>query len=255
MQVGSLSANRNLLIGLAIFLELAAAIAYFMYYYNPTQVKLKELNSIVEKKSREVREIEMTKRLLSEKRKEIERLRADIARLERYFPEEVFIPRVLVLLENLAQATHLKIDSITPGVIGAAKPGTAAAPATTAAARPAATPAVAPAGTPAGATAASAPATSGNPNAVKFDSTREYKTINVDFNVIGTFQNVNNFMNELTTFPKLVVVDTLTLTPRETNRTGRNSQQNKDVEVGSSVELTTKMPLTFYIQQAKQPVF
>ena len=250
-----MSQNRNLLIGLAIFIEIAAAVAYFMYYYQPTQIELKTLQATVEKKSREVREIEMTKRLLAEKRNEISRLKADIARLERYFPEEVFIPRVLVLLENLAQATHLRIENIKPGMLGAARAGAApaaaptAAPAAAAAARPATTPVP-------GAAATSGTAAGGSPNAIKFDQNREYKTISVDFNVVGTFQNVGNFMNELTTFPKLVVVDTLVLSPTGAKeiQSGSSGQQGAP-DVGGAVNLNAKMPLTFYIQQAKQPEF
>jgi len=143
MQVGSLSANRNLIVGAIIFIELALAVGYYIQYYKPAVDNLVMLNATVEKKSRDVREIENTKRMLGDKQKEIERLKTDIARLERYFPEEVFIPRVLVLLENLAQATHLKIDSIKPGMQGvASKPGMPSA-AGTAAQRPATTPSAA----------------------------------------------------------------------------------------------------------------
>jgi len=65
-------------------------------------------------------------------------------------------------------------------------------------------------------------------------------------------------MNELTTFPKLVVVDNLALSPLSTTSgasSSNASQQQNEVEVGSSIQLTAKMPLTFYIQQAKQPEF
>jgi len=263
MEVGSLSANRNLIIFLIIILELVGGGYYYMFPLKANQQKLKDLNVVVEKKSREVREVEMTKKLLAEKRKEIERLKTEIARLERFFPEEVFIPRVLVLLENLAEATHLSIGTIKPGTQAAAgrRPGTPPSavqkPAGAEMAQ-APTPTVGPAargnravpGNPA------APgAGPGDKTATKFDSNREYKTINVDFDVKGTFQNISNFMNELTTFPKLVVVDTLDLTPSTKSGSDTNSQTEKEVEVGASAELAAKMPLTFYIQQTSAPEF
>ncbi len=255
MEVGSLSANRNLLIILLIILELAAGVVYFIYHYQPTQMELKELNAIVERKKREVREIEMTKRLLSEKRKEIERLKADIARLERFFPEEVFVPRVLVLLENLAEATHLKIQTIKPGLHGVgARPG-ATAPV---AKRQAETAQVTPPAAPGAAGKTTGTTQAANPAAMKFDSTKEYKTIGVDFDVRGSFQNIYNFMNELTTFPKLVVVDTITMAPEGSagkDSKGKSATRQNEPESGAYVELIVKMPLTFYIQHSKQPEF
>ena len=118
MEVGSLSANRNLLVILSMIVWIAGGVAYFVYYYQPQQIILKEKVEVIERKKREVREIELTKRLLEETKEEIERLKSDIARLEKFFPEEVFVPRVLVLVENLAMATHVEISHIRPSSAG-----------------------------------------------------------------------------------------------------------------------------------------
>ncbi len=232
MEIGSLSANRNLIIGFLCFVVLALAFAYGKFYYMPTQVKIQDLEKIVEKKERDVREIEMTRRLLSEKKQEIERLKVDIARLERFFPEEVFIPRVLVLIENLANATHLKVGSIKPAK-GAKRSKSSAK---SGVAKP---------------TASSAKAKT----PTSFDSKKEYKTSAIDFKAKGTFQNLYNFMNELTTFPKLVVVDNLKLVPENDNNEESSTDYGNEVEVGSYVDLAIDMPLTFYIQRQKQPEF
>jgi Tfp pilus assembly protein PilO len=241
MEVGSLSGNRNLLLALWIIVVLGLGGAFYMYYYQPTQKQVQELETIVEKKKREVREIEMTKRLLAEVNQEIERLKVDIARLEKFFPEEVFIPRVLVLIENLAEATHITIDSIKP-VSGASRSSSAPS---SAAAQPA------PAAAPAAAAAAAA-----KPGVLVFDAEKEYKTMDVDFKAKGTFQNIYNFMNELTTFPKLVVVNTISLSPLSTGGTNtedKTETEQREIEVGESIELSADMPLTFYIQKQKAP--
>ncbi len=270
MEIGSLSANRNLIIILIIIIELGLGGYYYWVPYRNNQAELKSLNEIVERKNKEVREIEMTKKMLAEKRKEIERLKADISRLERYFPEDVFIPRVLVLLENLAEATHLRIEGVKPGSVGAAA-GRPSGPAavkrpqqntnqkSSVYAQASKSPTSAPNNkASAGRGNKGAVATTANPQkeVIKFDSNKEYKTINVDFNVIGTFSNISNFMNELTTFPKLVVVDTITLAPRNTGSSKNNKQDNSaKTDVGISIELNAKMPLMFYIQQEKAPEF
>ncbi|HOX28857.1 MAG TPA: hypothetical protein PLQ76_06865 [bacterium] len=247
MQVGSLSGNKNLFVILAILLELGAGVLYYMYYYQPTQAKITELEQIVEKKSRDVREIEMTKRLLEESIQEIQRLKVEIARIERFFPEEVFVPRVLVLIENLATATHIKINSIEPAAAGSAAPvpgagaPVAAQPTTTAA--------------PAAAGAAATTGPGGKPK-LTFDQNKEYKTSLVNFRATGSFNNLCNFMNELTTFPKLVVVDKISVRPTtgKEDKKGSKEQDQTEVEVGeTTVELDIDMPLTFYIQTQQQP--
>lgn len=233
MQVGSLPAYRNLIVIVLIVLELLGGGAYFYYVYQPTQDKIKEKQEIVQKKKREVREIELTRQLLAERKEEIERLKADIARIEKFFPEEVFVPRVLVLIENLALATHVEIENIRPSY----QPTRRSSAARSAAARP---------------------ARASSQGEVAFDSNKEFKTTEVDFKVNGSFQNIYNFMDELATFPKLVVVDRLQLTPaggetqEETGRSG-SAETGREIEVGGYVELNADLPLTFYVQKEAAP--
>jgi len=236
MQVGSLSENRNLLLVLWMIVALGLGVVFYIYYHQPAAVRVQELETIVEKKKREVREIEMTKRLLAEVRQEIERLKIDIARIEKFFPEEVFIPRVLVLIENLAEATHIRIESIKPEAGG--RGGRPAAGASSVAPRP----------------APSAAATEKQAAAL-FDESKEYKTMTVDFRALGSFHNVYNFMNELSTFPKLVVVDRLSLNAKDTKGESSGDEREREIEVGGYVELTVEMPLTFYVQKQKSLEF
>jgi len=233
MQVGSLSANRNLIIVLVILLELGAGVYYFFSVYQTMEQTKRQKEQTVETKKKEVREIELTKRLLAEERDIIGQLKADIARIEKFFPEEVFIPRVLVLIENLAMATHVEIDSIRPTRArkrraSAARSGTA---------RPA--------------------AASGKEKPL-FNPDKEFTTTDIDFKITGSFQNVYNFMDELATFPKLVVVDNLQITPQGDQEESETQSvvgkdRKKDIEIGGYMELDVQLPLTFYVQKQGAP--
>jgi len=53
-------------------------------------------------------------------------------------------------------------------------------------------------------------------------------------------------------------VDTINMAPAGSSgkaEGGRAAEKTNEPEAGAYVELTVKMPLTFYIQQAKQPDF
>lgn len=247
MEVGSLSGNRNLIVVICILLEIGAAVFYYFQAYQPLVVTIEDKKQIMEKKRKDVREIELTKQLLEETKQEIERLKTDIARLEKFFPEEVFIPRVLVLIENLSIATHVEIETIRPGKSGSVRRGATGAPT-----QPTGGPRTAP-GAPGAAGAAKPP--------VKFNETDEYKTSEVSLKVKGTFQNIYNFMEELATFPKLVVVDKLNMSVdsasgEDGEGMGEGAPETgREVEVGGYVELSVDIPLTFYVQKKDSPEF
>lgn len=265
MQVGSLSGNRNLIVILLIIVEIGLGVYYYFTKYQEKVAEVEQKKLVVEQMKKDVREVELTKQLLEETRQEIEKLKTDIARLEKFFPEDVFVPRVLVLIENLAIATHVDIESIRPGremepvrrggTSGGATPAPATGPV---------------AGAPATTTPApGAPATPGGGKApVKFNEADEYKTSQVDLKVKGTFQNIYNFMNELATFPKLVVVEKISLTGEADNKaegSGKSGggeedesgapETGKEVEVGGYVMLSVDLPLTFYVQKKEAPSF
>lgn len=247
MEVGSLSGNRNLIVILLILLQIGASVYYYLQVYQPIVIKIEDRKQVMEKKRKDVREIELTKQLLEETKQEIERLKTDIARLEKFFPEDVFIPRVLVLIENLAIATHVDLDTIRPGKGGNVRRG-----GTSGGAVPA----------PAANAAKGKAAQANTPPTLKFDEAGEYKTSEVSLKVRGTFQNIYNFMNELATFPKLVVVDKMTLSGKGSGAEGESGSEvegapetGREVEVGGYVELTADIPLTFYVQKKDSPEF
>ncbi len=252
MQFGSLtsSANtKNAIVLLLLIVQLGAAGLFYFYKYTPIQTQIAEKQKTVSDLKKQVREVEATKKQLDETIIEIGRLKAEIKRIEKFFPENVFVPRLLVLIENLALATHVDIETIKPKTSGKserAKPKTASAAKT-----PAATP------TPKSTTPGAAPKPN-NPKLV-FDQDKEYSTTDIDFSISGTFQNVYTFLNELATFPKLVVVNELEMSIDDSSSSDKqkideeSQQKIEEKELGSQVTLSVKMPLSFYIQKAESP--
>lgn len=249
MQLGTI--NRTQIVGAVIILELALGALFYFYWYSPRQLELKTLEDTIEKKQRDKREIELTKKSLAETRHEISYLKAQIEYLEKAMPEEVFIPGVLMMIESLAAATHLNIVMIRPTpTVAKTTPGVPGAPG----AAPGAVPTPAPA----------QPAAAGPPGAqqqkqrLQFNWQQEYRTLVVDFEVTGDFKSIYDFLRELSSFPKLVVVDTVTMALMS------SGDQSGEKEEGTSsnaytpkglppANLSVRMPLTFYIQQKQSP--
>ncbi|MFH1537960.1 MAG: hypothetical protein ABIH66_03315 [bacterium] len=218
--------SKNLQIGLVIALEVALCVLFWFYYYTPKTAEIANLEAEVDRMRREKREIELTKKLLAETLKENERLRTEIEHLERFFPEELYIPTVLLQIEHLALATQLNIGKITPK-------GTAVQRTEPASATPAPT--------------AQAQAAQAEDKKYSFDPNREYKKSIIDFDVTGNYQAILNFFSELTAFPKLVVIEKMGI-----NNTGGKSDEKQGQ--ASAGNLKVSMPLTFYIQQKKGPL-
>lgn len=260
MEIGSLSANKNILIVFLILIEIGLGVAYYMYKYTPLKEDIVVKQKIRDDKKKQTREIELTKKLLRETKEEMERLKSEIARIEKFFPQEVFVPRVLVLVENLAIATHVNIKSVKPSSERSRKRGGADRAANAPVAPQGG---AAPAAAPAAGAPGAAPGAETKKNKLKFDDKKEYSTSDINFTISGPFNNIYNFLNELTTFPKLVVVDNLSISSKkggdskseELTEAGRPSspETGKEVEMGNAISLEAEMPLTFYIQKVKSP--
>ncbi|MEW6201460.1 MAG: type 4a pilus biogenesis protein PilO [bacterium] len=227
MQIGQIS--RNHIFVLLLILEIGLSVVFAMYYYVPKNAQITELQAEVEKKKRDVREIEFTKRELAETKVENERLEAEIEHLEKFFPEEMYISTVLLQIEHLATATRLDILRVQPGA-GAKATQTAAAPEKTA---PPKKPSVQPV-----------------EEEYEFNPEKEYRTAVVTMEISGNFSAIYNFFNELVSFPKLVVVNNFQLTSGQ--KDVKTEGIKKPPEAGAQLKIT--LPLTFYIQQKKSKV-
>ncbi|MEW5945505.1 MAG: hypothetical protein AB1742_04845 [bacterium] len=226
MEVGRVS--RNQIFALLIIVEAALAVVYYMYYYVPQTARIVELKEEAQKKQRDVREIELTKKLLADTRLENERLKAEIEHLEKFFPEEMFVPTVLLQIEQLASATQLDITKIAPKTpttgekAGEEKAGKA----------------------PAGQQPA-------QQEEFAFDAQKEYTTSIVEFDAEGSYKALYDFMSELTSFPKLVVVNNFKVTTAGAAAGGQGQGKTPPEKAGM---LKVTMPLTFYIQKRRAPV-
>jgi len=245
MQVGSLS--RNAVIGLILFIQAALIGAFFYWIYMPSSDAMKQLETEIQEKQRKVREVETTKRALADLRVEIDKLNLDISRLEKFFSEDIYIPTTLQLLENLSKATNMELISIKPA---ADKQATS---------RPnPATPGGAKAPAPGSATASVAvkpgvPGAPGAPGAKPkktFNSDQEFRTTIVDVALIGDFKSLNEFLSELSWFPKLVVVNKLEVS--RANSAGEKGTKVVSPEEASKLQI--KLPMTFYIQKKQSLV-
>lgn len=241
MQVGSLSRNHIIILSLVLLAGLLGAFVYF--YVMPENGKIKQLEIEIQEKQRKVREVETTKRALADLKVETEKLNMDIGRLEKFFSEDIYIPTTLQLLENLSKATNMELISIKPT---ASKQPTAR-PSTTA---PGAAPPAA------GKQAAGAPGAQGAPGQPGakpkkvFNSAQEFRTTVIDVALIGNFKGLNDFLSELSWFPKLVVVNKIDLS-RSLNA---GETGTKVVTPEERSKLQIKLPMTFYIQKKESLV-
>jgi Tfp pilus assembly protein PilO len=250
MQLGTI--NKTQITVAAIILEIAFCVLFYLYYYVPKTTELAELKIVIEKKQRDKREIELTKKNLAEAQRDIDNLKREIEHLEKYLPEKVYVPRVLVLIESLATATRLNILSIRPAAVGAARAPVPGAPVAGAAAPVA------------GTTTPGAPTTPGMPGEkpkMTFNPDMEYRQSVIDFQATGDFPAVINFMRELASFPKLVVVNHIAISVNsqpdkntqpqggKVSQTAAASGMPYNPKGGPAAQLSVTMPLTFYIQQ------
>lgn len=224
---------RNAIFALLIILEAAVCVLFYMYYYVPKNAELAQLEAEVYKKRQHKREIELTKKQLAKLQIENKLLEEQIMHLEKFLPEEYFVPTVLLQIEQLATATRLTVSKMTPKSKAASQ-------------------AQQKTGQPTPATAPGAPAPT--PEKV-FDPAKEYKTNVVDLDISGTFDAVKNFLEELASFPKLVVIEEIRIsnqTQAAANDKG-DGDKSEEEDADSAGELKIAVPLTFYMQQGHTP--
>ena len=225
MQLGSINRNQIIILIMVLQAALIGAVVYFVVI--PKNGQIKEMQGVVDEKRRKVREVETTKNELKKIKVEVSELKSEIARLEQHFKKELFYPRTLPLLERLTDATKVQLIAFAPAKeqkkkrkksTGTAKPGTTQ----------------------------SRPGGTQKKGKKLFKETTEFEKNVVEIYLGGTFADILNFLAELSTFPKLVVVDRLEFT--------KEKQQNEDGTQSTDNRLKVKMPLTFYVQKQQSLV-
>ncbi len=183
--------ERFLLIGAIVLL---GAVCFKFLIYDPQQAAHA---SLVEARDAAVAELARNERILARAdkvRAEYDRLRAFIATVEAKLPTTKEIPALLTRMEQFTKRLGITLDSVRPGQL---EPVTSSS-----------APATAASGT---ATPAGQAGGSGAPNAAK---SVPYSRMQVSLSITGTFAQVVQYLKELREFPRLVVVDSISLSPQ-----------------------------------------
>ncbi len=182
--------ERFLLIGAIVLL---GAVCFKFLIYDPQQAARA---SLVEARDAAAAELVRNERILAKAdkvRAEYDRLRAFIATFEAKMPTTKEIPALLTKMEQFTKRLGITLDSVRPGPLeSVTSTGAPATPASGTA-------------TPAGTAGGSAP-TAGK--------SVPYSRMQVSLSITGTFAQVVQYLKELREFPRLVVVDSISLSPQ-----------------------------------------
>ncbi len=179
---------------LIVAIVLLGAVCFKFLIYDPQQAARA---SLVEARDAAAAELARNERILARAdkvRAEYDRVRAFVATVEAKLPTTKEIPALLTRMEQFTKRLGITLDSVRPGQL---EPVTSTgAPATAASGTP----------TPAGKAGGS-----GAPNAAK---SMPYSRMQVGLSITGTFAQVVQYLKELREFPRLVVVDSISLSPQ-----------------------------------------
>ncbi len=227
MQLGKITPAHIIFLTVLI----CGAMLYFgiTNYILPKFSIISENQKKIEKMSRDLAEIEQIKKSLLTVRNEIKTLLSESRYLEKALLEKQFIPTILQQIELLGIHTQINITSISP------KPTEKISRTKEPHSRP--TPTI--------------QSTSQTTKKV-FSPDKEYTKINVEINLEGTYRKIMDFLNELVTFPKPVIVEKISAksSSKLSPQPGTGEQEKKEEE--NEIVLTVKMPLSFYV--AKKPM-
>jgi Tfp pilus assembly protein PilO len=263
-----LSNPLNRIIVIAAIFVLILAFAFF----SVVQPTLQQYKQSEDRLSQDITTYNDLKRVADQKPEYValtKQIQSRLAHVELSADPRVYIPSYLKQIENLAKQDGLQVTAVTPQAAPAPSPGASAAPASgpqaaanaipgvNAAARAAgasnaqtgvtngvaeatgATPVPGP-GHPAPSPGPNAPGKAGAPapssaraNALAYLN-QSFTAVPISMELAGTYAQLEKFLRDLNTFPKLIGVGLLTLTP--------GSHQT----VGETPTLTIILPITAY---------
>jgi Tfp pilus assembly protein PilO len=213
--------NRRERVMLMVAIVLLGGIIFKYLIHDPQQAQYETLVTARDAAAAELAKDEQIVARAEQARAEYERIRAHIATVEQKLPQQKEIPALLTAMEQFTKKIGVVLQSIRPG------------PLTAVAATPAATrSSTASGGTPAassGAPAASggAPAAGG---AVRTNAagtgqapashTLAYSSMPVDISLVGTFGQIVDYLREMRDFPRLVIVNSVALSPQTLPKLG-----------------------------------
>lgn len=182
--------NRRERLMLMVAIVLLGGIVFKFLIHDPKQA---EYNTLVVARDAAAAELARDQQVVAraeKERAEYERLRAHIAEVERKLPQRKEIPGLLTAMEQLTKKVGVTLSSIKPGALSAVAPAPAAQ-----------------------GSAAQGSAASGGQTPAK-TAPAMYSSMPVDLVLGGTFAQTLEYLRDLRSFPRLLIVDSVSLSPQ-----------------------------------------
>ena len=195
--------NRRERLMLMVAIVLLGGIVFKFLIHDPQQA---EYNTLVTARDAAAGELARDQQIVARAqraREEYERVRAHIAAVEQKLPQRKEIPALLTAMEQFTKQVGVTLQSIRPGPLTAVT----VAPAAT---QPSAAAGQAQPGAGQGQTGGPGPT---RPGQARPGRVLAYSSMPVDLALSGTFAQVVEYLRELRSFPRLVIVDSVSLNP------------------------------------------
>ncbi len=196
--------NRRDRLLLMLAMVLLGGIVFKFLIHDPQQA---EYNTLVATRDAAAAELARDRQVVAraqQARAEYERIRTHIATVERKLPQRKEIPALLTAMEQFTKQVGVTLQSIRPG------PLTAVTVAPAATQPSAATQSAAAAGQ--GQAGGAAPGQT-RPGQARAGRVLAYSSMPVDISLSGTFAQIVEYLGDLRNFPRLVIVDSVSLNP------------------------------------------
>jgi Tfp pilus assembly protein PilO len=190
--------NRRERLMLMAAIMLLGGIVFKFLIYDPQQAQYEILVAARDAAAGELARDEQIVARAQQARSEYERLRSHIAAVEQKLPQRKEIPALLTAMEAFTHRVGVDFVSIRPGSLTAVN-----VPATGGHAVPAGSRTTAP--------------TTGQASAGR---ALPYSSMSVDLSIAGTFAQTVEYLRELRNFPRLVIVDSVSLSPQHAPKLG-----------------------------------
>jgi len=190
--------NRRERLMLMVAIVLLGGIIFKFLIHDPQQAEHTTLVTARDAAADELAKDQQVVARAQQARAEYERVRAHIAAVEQKLPLRKEIPALLTAMEQFTKQVGVILQSIRPGSLTAVT----AAPA---ASQPSAAAGQAQAGAASGQTA---------PGQARPGRVLAYSSMPVDISLSGTFAQTVEYLREIRNFPRLVIVDSVALTPQ-----------------------------------------
>ena len=215
--------------GVKVLIALAAVLFIgCIFAYVGAAEKLNRTSKEVDEKAKEVSDSEMMAQKLERSKLEYMDAQSQLRCLETSVTTQAYVPTLLKQLEYLGKSTDLKVVGIRPDLskINTSSGGSSSSSSSS------------------GSNSGSSSGSSSSDGAAASSSsskkdTKPYDELNVEVDAKGNYMNVLDFIYKLTSFPKIMQLKNINITP---------STQGDKVVTGSP-ELTIKMNVTAFIMK------